>query len=1367
MKKVMLHRLGIFAAALFAGLAAAALTAGTVSAEGSRDLCEGASPTVGYRPYTERNSAETAGEVRDQVIMVYMNKGETVCFGTSVSNAKLGFTNAKMGTKLTDAQLASLNDNDILIMTPDWDSSKNPHAYPYLNGTQDASILLYNVADTPADTTQGYIADYARESGGPNTGTATSGYTPFRYTAAKSGTYSFKFFSANNDKGNPGMCRVTAAWNQKGNCVAAWDATVFDTDNKPVTGRVYTDTLFLNMGHNGSGTESVLMSKVYAVTSDGYQYLVDFNGMDPYGFVFFANNRGLLDSSETDSIHSLYHSVKSLNNYLSDLTNHDIILNNLPYSDSDQTYHLFFNKPDSTALTALGIPVDPSTKGSVSSFKFTGTGDGTGYVGRGGTFSFTVDTKTVTATSYQITLDFTSVKGGKVILSNSLKNGTNSVYWDGKDANGNVVPAGTYQVAAADVRLKGGEVHFPLLDVETIPNGIRIARINGSGATAASPDYTVHYNNSGASNAGNADAPWSVGTNWDVADKADASEGVSSSEGTMKYGKLAGDQTALDIWANYSSNGMTSPYSFTLTATSFTVTKTWVREVRTADGKNVTDTAGPTTVTMTLKDKEGNVVTADAAGMAILNPVTFDTSSKNAYTWSALDPSRTYSVTEKAVTGYSTVYGDVSGTAKDGYAETVTNTYAPASLTLYKVWDHGTQDSSLWPAGVSITLTGTNSAKEEKYSNTLTLTSAKDAVSDTEWKRTVYGLDPNLTYAAAETAVSGYTSEVFPAGGSAKDGFGIYIANVHDTSDNIALEVFKYWQDTDSSQRPASIKMTLKDGSGNTVTSDADGRAITNPVTLTASGNWMYLWTNMSSTEKYTLTEDAVPGYTASPESLVVLKHFGYIGYDNKELTNSFTVTKNWVHGTNSVISQQPSSVKVHLLESTDSGKTYLDTGRTAELNAAGSWKYTWTDLSSAASDGTKILYRADEEEVANYRTDSGTPTQGSDGNWTQTIANTYRYTKVSVSKDWDYGDQAEADRPKSVSVVLKKNGSAIKSCTLNAGNDWIYTFDDLDIYDADGRAAAYTVEEDSIENYTAEGGTLSGSAQTGYTASFKNTCIRGKSSQTTLRVTKVWNHGDQTADAYPASAAVILYQNGTATDKTAELNEANGWTYTFTGLAAGNAYTVAETAVADYTVSYSEDSGSDEAGHQITVTNTYDPKTSFTVTKTWEHGTQASSSWPSEITVHLYQEGTDTGLTVRLNADNGWTAQFTNLKKYKSAGTRYEYRVYEDSVAGYRLTSSVTNFSREGIWTAALTNTYKAGSGGTDANSASTGKTSGSSSASASSTSAGGTSKTAASDVATGDTAPGFLLYAVMMLFAAAAVGGLCRYDLRKKTKD
>ena len=33
------------------------------------------------------------------------------------------------------------------------------------------------------------------------------------------------------------------------------------------------------MGHNGSGTESVLMSKVYAVTSDGYQYLVDFNGM--------------------------------------------------------------------------------------------------------------------------------------------------------------------------------------------------------------------------------------------------------------------------------------------------------------------------------------------------------------------------------------------------------------------------------------------------------------------------------------------------------------------------------------------------------------------------------------------------------------------------------------------------------------------------------------------------------------------------------------------------------------------------------------------------------------------------------------------------------------------------------------------------------------------------------------------------------------------------------------------------------------------------------------------------------------------------------------------------------------------------------
>jgi len=1341
MKRTVLHRTLLFSAVFFAYLFLSACFSTSVSAEGSRELCEGASASVGYRPYTERNSSETAGEVRDQVIKVYMKQGETVCFGTSVSNAKLGFTNAKMGTALTAAELTALNDNDILIMTPSWDSSANSHAYPYINGKKDDSILLYNVAENPADTTRGYIADYARETAGPNLGTETAGYAPFSYKAEEPGVYCFKFFSENHDKGNPEKVRVTAAWNQRGNCVAAWDTTVVGTDGKVINGRTFTDTLFLNMGQNGSNGESVLMSKVYAVTGDGYQYLVNFNGLDPYGFVFFANNRGLLDSSKSGSIRSLYHSVKSLNNQLSDLSAHSILLNNLPYDPAaDQTYSIFFNKPDSTALEALGIG-NPDTSGSVSDFKFTGNADGTGYVGKGGTFSFSVDTGKVTATSYQITLDFTGTGGGKVVLSNTLSNGKNSIFWNGKDANGKYVPAGTYTVSAANVELKGGEVHFPLLDAESNPRGLIIGRINGTGASEASPDYTVHYNNSGSSNIGDATAPWSPDVNWNVADKKDETAGVSSASGAMVYTNKAGDQTALDIWANYSSQGMTSPYSFTLTAASFTVTKTWNRSGISADNKTYTDTEYlPQSVTMTLKDGSGNVVTADAAGDAITNPVTWNTSSSVNYTWTALDPAKTYSVTENAVAGYQTAYGNVTGNASDGYAQTVTNTYQPTYLVIKKVWDHGSQNQADWPTSVTVNITGKNAAGETKYTNNgYTVTGD---TSKTTWTSTIYGLDPSLTYSLTEDTVSGYDSAVFGPGGTPEDGYGIYVVNIYNSSSQISLAAFKYWKDSDDTYRPSSVTMTLCKADGTPVDKDANGNAITNPVTLSDANDWYTIWPNMSSTENYTLKENSVPGYTAEAEKLIRLNHFAYLGIDNTPQLCSFTVTKSWNHGINTEASRQPSAVMVHLQQSLDGGKTYTDTGKSAALTAAGSWTASWTDLPGYLADGTKILYKAYEDTVPNYRMTSDSAAQGSDGNWKQTILNTYEYTKVSVTKTWDYGAQPEADRPNSATVFLNQNGKQLRTCTLSSANSWSYTFDDLAAYDESGNAIVYTLTEDPVDHYAVSGGTLSGSAADGYTASFKNTY---GSNLTTLTIQKTWNCGAQDPADYPAQAVFRLYMNGSATDITATLNAANSWTWTFTGLLTGYTYTVVEDEIANYTPAYSADAGSDDAGHLIKVTNTYDPTTTFTVTKVWEHGTQSQSAWPSSVTVHLYQEGKDTGLTVTLNAANGWTAQFTKLPKYKSSGAKYEYRVYEDTVSNYRLTSSVTNFSKAGLWTATLTNTYKASSNRTSASSTGT--------SSRSSGSSGSTASTSGTGASTGDATPEEFPFEMMLLLASAVI--------------
>lgn len=89
-------------AGVFLALLALSFWVSTAHAEGSNDLVE----QNGYRPYTERYGAATAGESRLTEIGAYVQAGEYVAFGGSVKTATLGLTNAKMGTNFSAAQLA-------------------------------------------------------------------------------------------------------------------------------------------------------------------------------------------------------------------------------------------------------------------------------------------------------------------------------------------------------------------------------------------------------------------------------------------------------------------------------------------------------------------------------------------------------------------------------------------------------------------------------------------------------------------------------------------------------------------------------------------------------------------------------------------------------------------------------------------------------------------------------------------------------------------------------------------------------------------------------------------------------------------------------------------------------------------------------------------------------------------------------------------------------------------------------------------------------------------------------------------------------------------------------------------------------------
>jgi hypothetical protein len=1133
-----------------------------VYAEGTKDMDNG---DEGYRPYTERNKLKTFGQQRLSHMQVYLKSGETVYFGTSVDNGTLYddatdstyfFTNAEMGTSFNDSELKYLNSADIWVYKGT-DAELSDASLPYSGNARNNDSFLIDIASDATNTTPGYIYNGEQEDGGVDLDGTGTGYkvtsdntletvgsvaegtktNANTFTAPSDGVYSVVFFSANMSAENPTMMKLSDkttpfAKTQKGSTIASWDISVYN-NGALQTGRVFTKTLFMNIGGNAfkkqAGT-GALYSDIYAVTDDGYQYKVDFNGMDPYGFVFFANSRGMLTKDSDGNTSSLYHGARSDNNLLSDFVKNNIILNADSTTAEDKTYNMFYEKPSADTLkNALGISDPSSGVGDISDFKFAGTGDSTaneGYVGEGGKFSFKASDD-ISATSYELRLNFGD--NNTVTLSNDLKKGTtNTISWDGKDANGKVVGAGTYSTVNASIVLKGGEVHFPLLDVEQNLNGVKITRLNGRNPN----DATVYFNNS-ASNAGETTGDWTVEKNWTAGSEADATTGVDSSDGAMKFtdtntkndqkklrtsngGTLQvlgdGDQCALDLWADYNRSVSLNNWSFTLKDTSFTVTKVW-------DNTNRIDNAGkasntnPASVTMTLQEssnggKTWSKANETATGETLINPVTYDTTTSNKYTWTGLDPAKTYQVKETSIRGYDTTYGTVSGSAAKGYQQTVTNKYHPTSLTLKKIWNMN-GFTGTHPASVTFEVYGLSKpnakfspSENDKplYTETLTVDGSNTWTDQT---LKIDNIDSTLYYYVFETAVNGYS--VFGEGqasGNIANGFYSTITNIYNSDASKTVAAVKVWTDADLDPmyRPSSILMTLYNKkTGEKVTKDFAGNDISNPVTLNDMNGWYYIWPGLLSSDdtadnyyvEETLADGtALKGYAAAEDKLFE-PHFGFIGLDNTYQYTTYTVTKAW---NNNGGSGNPSSATVHLQESIDGGKTFFDYSgedAAAVLDQKGNWSYKWTNLPSYTytnGSAVPVVYQTYEDQVDDYTTNYGAVSGSAENGYTQTVTNTSVYTTLHVQKKWDHGTQNEEDWPNAVSISLLADGKEVYSGVLYDGNDWAGTFYDMPIYNEDGSVIKYTVDELDVNGYKKSNDGISGNSSEGYEVTFLNT---------------------------------------------------------------------------------------------------------------------------------------------------------------------------------------------------------------------------------------------------------------------------------------
>ncbi|MEH2357872.1 hypothetical protein [Nostoc sp.] len=498
-------------------------------AEGSKELVSDG----GYRPYLEWSDLLLAGIVRKTILKVYVQQGETVNLGSSVP------------TSFSDPQ-------DIVYRSP--------------FGTQNGSC---NVLTSGF----GLINTVAKETAGPLPN--PSGYTPCSFVATETGIYEVEFHSPNTaGASNPPPTAATAAFptgNTQFSGVAAWDITVRDSNGVAKKGRVFTNYIAMNMGANASvGTPVALNSKLYIQTKDGYRYETDMNGVDPFGFIFFANNRGYLDKTNNSTV---YHSAGGATN------NNLIFSGNVRVQDpsvadtsTDITHLVFFNRPDTATLNALSIPIAATIPTVPTSFKFTGGNGGSGNqtsVGVGGNFSFSA----VSTGSYQIIID-TNNDGifdpsSDRVLQNVLSVGSNVVLWNGKDASGvNLLPRPGNLPYNAIITTRSGEYHFPMLDAENNPLGFKITMENSPAAFPSLVDQngqqigstTVYYNDNNYTTANGT----TINLNGTGATSPrNAARGINSALGEHEFNSNYGDFKGIDTWTYFPSEAINTPLVIT------------------------------------------------------------------------------------------------------------------------------------------------------------------------------------------------------------------------------------------------------------------------------------------------------------------------------------------------------------------------------------------------------------------------------------------------------------------------------------------------------------------------------------------------------------------------------------------------------------------------------------------------------------------------------------------------------------------------------------------------------------------------------------------------------------------------------------
>ena len=371
-------------------------------------------------------------------------------------------------------------------------------------------------------------------------------------------------------------------------------------------------------------------------------------------------------------------------------------------------------------------------------------------------------------------------------------------------------------------------------------------------------------------------------------------------------------------------------------------------------------------------------------------------------------------------------------------------------------------------------------------------------------------------------------------------------------------------------------------------------------------------------------------------------------------------------------------------------------------LNESNNYSYDW---SGDGSDGNPIMLKysasgeANKYTVKELNTVSGYEAAITYSGATATITNTKNTTYHSVEKKWVTGNTAT--QAVTVYLTYSVGGSAFKDATfvggykktLNASNDWKYTWNNIPSHDSSNRSYTYSTREDVPSGFT---GNVVNS-----TDMLSTTLTNISNEKINIALEKIWDDGNNYMGIRPTSVTVNLMRKNAgdedsayASVQTTVLNASNSWKGSFSNLPRFDSnsgqeyeYTISEN-TAGYRTFY--DVVRDESNtnnRTATITNKLE-KVKLRVSKVWDDNNNAERVRPSSVTVHLLYNGTDTGKSLTLNNSNNWQGSFDDLDRIDDSGALISYSVEEDHVVSYTTKIQLTSQDTDGYgYTYTITN--------------------------------------------------------------------------------